>query len=175
MPLRPFNFHQWVEEHRHLLRPPVGNKQVFLRNDDFIVMVVGGPNARKDYHYDESEELFYQIEGDIVLRIIEDGKPVEIPIRQGEVFLLPPRVPHSPQRPSNTIGLVIERYRSKEEKDGCLWFCEQCHNKLHEIYFDLGNIETQLPIVMKEFYDSLDLRTCQACGAVMEPPMKKSE
>jgi 3-hydroxyanthranilate 3,4-dioxygenase len=170
---RPFNFQQWIDEHRHLLKPPVGNKQIYIQNDDFIVMVVGGPNARKDYHYDEGEELFYQIEGDVSVKIIEDGKQVEIPIREGEMFLLPPRVPHSPQRPANTVGLVIERYRRNGEKDGCMWFCENCNEKLHETYFELTSIEQQLPIVLQEFYDSEALRTCQKCGFVMQPPVKK--
>lgn len=170
---RPFNFQQWIDEHRHLLKPPVGNKQIYIQNDDFIIMVVGGPNARKDYHYDEGEELFYQIEGDVSVKIIEDGKQVEIPIREGEMFLLPPRVPHSPQRPANTVGLVIERYRRNGEKDGCMWFCENCNEKLHETYFELTSIEQQLPVVLQEFYDSEALRTCQKCGFVMQPPVKK--
>ena len=100
--LAPFNLHAWVEEHRHLLKPPVGNRQVFIENSDFIVMIVGGPNGRKDYHYEEGEELFYQLEGDIQLKIINtDGKPQTIDIREGEMFLLPPRIPHSPDRKSN--------------------------------------------------------------------------
>ncbi|OWY20191.1 3-hydroxyanthranilate 3,4-dioxygenase [Sphingobacteriales bacterium UPWRP_1] len=167
---RPFNFQSWIEENRHLLKPPVGNKKVYHANNDFIVMVVGGPNSRKDYHYEEGEELFYQVEGDIVVKIIEDGKPVDIPIKQGEMFLLPPRVPHSPQRGPNTVGLVIERYRKPGEKDGFLWFCENCGNKLHETYFDLTDIETQLPKVMTAFYQSEELRTCKQCGTVMQQP-----
>ena len=167
---RPFNFQNWIEENRHLLKPPVGNKKVFHANDDFIVMVVGGPNSRKDYHYEEGEELFYQVEGDIVVKIIDDGKAVDIPIKQGEMFLLPPRVPHSPQRGPNTVGLVIERYRKPGEKDGFLWFCENCGNKLHETYFELTDIETQLPKVMTAFYQSEDLRTCKQCGTVMQQP-----
>ena len=169
---KPFNFKQWIEEHRHLLKPPVGNQQVFKGNDDFIVMVVGGPNARKDYHYDEGEEFFYQLEGDITLKIIEDGKPVDIPIKEGEIFLLPPRVPHSPQRPANTIGLVIERYRKEGEKDGFLWFCENCGNKLYEEYADVTDIVEQLPKIMSHFWDSMEHRTCNVCGTVMEPPVK---
>lgn len=172
---RPFNFKQWIEEHRHLLKPPVGNQQVYKGNDDFIVMVVGGPNARKDYHYDEGEEFFYQLEGDIVLKIIEDGKPVDIPIREGEIFLLPPRVPHSPQRPANTVGLVLERYRKPGEKDGFLWFCENCGNKLYEEYADVSDIVGQLPVIMSHFWDSLEHRTCNVCGTVMEPPVKPAE
>jgi 3-hydroxyanthranilate 3,4-dioxygenase len=167
---RPFNFKQWIDEHRHLLKPPVGNQQVYKDNKDYIVMVVGGPNARKDYHYNESEEFFYQVEGDITLKIIEDGQPVDVPIKEGEIFLLPPRVPHSPQRKANTIGMVIERYRREGEKDGFLWFCENCNYKLYEEYFDLTDIVTQLPIVMKKFYNSSELRTCTACGTVMLPP-----
>lgn len=167
---KPFNFQQWIDEHRHLLKPPVGNKMVFKGNDDFIVMVVGGPNARKDYHYDEGEEFFYQLEGDIVLKVVEDGKQKSIPIKEGEIFLLPPKVPHSPQRSAGSIGLVIERYRKADEMDGCMWFCENCDHKLHETYFELGNVETQLPIVMKEFYDSEELRTCDKCSAVMAKP-----
>ncbi|WP_276499541.1 3-hydroxyanthranilate 3,4-dioxygenase [Pontibacter litorisediminis] len=172
---RPFNFKKWIEEHRHLLKPPVGNQQVFKDNDDFIVMVVGGPNARKDYHYDEGEEFFYQLEGDIVLKIIEDGKPVDIPIKEGEIFLLPPRVPHSPQRPANTVGLVMERYRKPGEKDGFLWFCENCGNKLYEEYADVTDIVGQLPVIMSRFWDSMEHRTCNNCGTVMEPPAKPAE
>lgn len=172
---KPFNFKQWIDEHRHLLKPPVGNQQVFKGNEDFIVMVVGGPNARKDYHYDEGEEFFYQLEGDIVLKIIEDGKPVDVPIKEGEIFLLPPRVPHSPQRPANTIGLVMERYRKPGEKDGFLWFCENCGNKLHEEYADVTDIVEQLPKIMNNFWENEELRTCNVCGTVMQPPAKPAE
>lgn len=167
---RPFNFKQWIDEHRHLLKPPVGNQQVYKDNKDYIVMVVGGPNARKDYHYNESEEFFYQIEGDITLKVIEDGLPIDIAIKEGEIFLLPPKVPHSPQRKANTIGMVIERYRRPDEKDGFIWFCENCNNKLYEEYFDMTDIVKQLPVVMKTFYDSENLRTCKACGTVMHLP-----
>jgi 3-hydroxyanthranilate 3,4-dioxygenase len=168
---KPFNLQQWINDNRHLLKPPVGNQQVYLDNKDFIVMIVGGPNSRKDYHYEDAEELFYQIEGDIVVKTIQDGKPVDIPIKEGEMFLLPPRVPHSPQRGANTIGLVIERYRKPDEMDACMWFCEQCNNKLYEEFFPLKDIVNQLPKVMSDFYSSLEKRTCKQCGGIMEPPM----
>ncbi|HJY64253.1 MAG TPA: 3-hydroxyanthranilate 3,4-dioxygenase [Ignavibacteria bacterium] len=171
MSLSAFNFKQWIEENRHLLKPPVGNK--CMVDGDLIVMVVGGPNARKDYHYDEGAEFFYQIEGDIVVKIIEDGKPKDIHIKEGEMFYLPPRVPHSPQRPANTIGLVIERKRDDKELDGFQWYCENCGNLLHEKKFVLENIVTQLPPILQEFYDSEDLRTCKKCGTIMLPPVKK--
>ena len=167
---RPFNFQKWIDENRHLLKPPVGNQQVYLDNEDFIVMVVGGPNSRKDYHYDESEELFLQIEGDIILKIIEDGLPVDISIKEGEMFLLPPRTPHSPRRPANTIGLVIERHRKEGEVDGFLWFCENCGNKLYDEYAEITDIVNQLPPIMNKFYSSSDLRTCKVCGTKMEVP-----
>lgn len=167
---RAFNIKQWIDDNRHLLKPPVGNQQVYKGNDDFIVMVVGGPNNRKDYHWEEGEEFFYQLEGDIVVKIIEDGKPVDIPIKAGEIFLLPPRVPHSPQRPANSVGIVIERYRKEGEKDGFLWYCENCNHKLYEEYFELTDIVNQLPKVMQRFYESEELRTCKNCGTVMQKP-----
>lgn len=170
----PFNFRKWIDENRHLLKPPVGNQQVYKGNDDFIVMVVGGPNSRKDYHYNVGEEFFYQLEGDIVLRIIEDGKKREISIKEGDIFLLPGGVHHSPQRPANTVGLVMERYRKEGEKDGFIWYCENCDNKLYEEYVPVTDIVVQLPIVMEKFYASKDLRTCTKCKAVMEPPVKLS-
>jgi 3-hydroxyanthranilate 3,4-dioxygenase len=170
---RPFNFQTWIDEHRDLLKPPVGNQCVYDA-DDFIVMVVGGPNSRKDYHWDEGEEFFYQLEGDIKVQIQEDGKAVEVPIREGEMFLLPPRVPHNPIRGAGTIGLVIERKRRGDEKDGLLWFCENCNNKLYEEYFELEDITTQFQGVFERFYNSEDLRTCKKCGTVMQPPATPS-
>jgi 3-hydroxyanthranilate 3,4-dioxygenase len=169
---KAFNFKKWIDEHRHLLKPPVGNQVVYTDNKDFIVMVVGGPNSRKDYHYNESEEFYYQLEGDIVLKIIDDGKPVDIPIKEGEIFLLPPRTPHSPQRGANTVGLVMEINRPPVEEDGFMWFCENCGNKLYEEHFHLTDIVRELPPVMERFYNNLDLRTCKKCGQVMEPPKK---
>jgi 3-hydroxyanthranilate 3,4-dioxygenase len=167
---RSFNFKQWIDEHRHLLKPPVGNQQVFKDNQDFIVMVVGGPNSRKDFHYNEGEEFFYQLEGDINVRLLEDGKIVDVPVKEGEIFLLPGKTPHLPQRPANTIGLVIERYRKPGERDGFLWFCENCGEKLYEEYLEVSDIVKQLPEVMNRFYASPAQRTCQHCGSVMEPP-----
>lgn len=164
---KPFNFKEWIDEHRHLLKPPVGNKLVY-EDADFIVMVVGGPNARKDYHYNEGEEFFYQLEGEINVRIQEDGKAVDVPIKAGEIFLLPPKVPHSPNRGENSIGLVIEQKRREGEKDGLLWFCDNCNHKLYEHYFPLTSIVNDFLPVFKHFYGSEDLRTCDKCGTVMQ-------
>ena len=167
---KPINFQQWINDHRDRLKLPVGNQVVYDDNEDFIVMVVGGPNGRKDYHYNETEEFYYMIEGDMVLRVIDEGKPVSIPIKQGEIFLLPPRVPHSPQRPAGSVGLVMELHRSPGEKDGLLWFCENCGHKLYDEYFEMTDIVKQLPPVMARFYDNEQHRTCSECGSVMEPP-----
>ncbi len=171
--LNGINFNQWIDENRHLLKPPVGNKLVF-ENAEFIVMVVGGPNARKDYHVNQGEEFFYQMEGDITLRVIEKGERRDVIIHEGDIFLLPARIPHSPQRPTNTIGLVIERKRLEGEKDGFVWFCENCGNKLYDEYFVLENIVTQLPPLMERFFSDVLKRTCSKCGTVMEPPEKKN-
>lgn len=166
---KPFNLNKWIEENRHLLKPPVANKNLYPEGTDYIVMIVGGPNARKDYHYNETEELFYQLEGDICVKVQLDGKAVEIPIREGEMFLLPPRIPHSPGRSEGSIGLVIERVRKGTPmKDGLLWFCDHCNTKLHETYFAQDNIENDFLSRFKEFYNNEELRTCKSCGHVME-------
>lgn len=166
----PINFQRWIDDNRHLLKPPVGNKCIVA--GDFYIMVVGGPNQRTDYHYDEGPEFFYQIEGDMVLKVMEDGVPRDIPIHAGEIFYLPPRVPHSPQRMADSIGLVIERKRLPHEQDGLLWFCEQCHHKLYEEYFTLNDIEKDFPPVFERFYRSKDHRTCKACGHEHPAPAK---
>lgn len=166
----PLNFHKWIDEHRHLLKPPVGNKCVY--DGDFIVMVVGGPNQRTDYHWDEGPEFFYQLEGEMVLKVQEDGRVRDIPIRAGEIFYLPPRVPHSPQRMADSVGLVVERRRNADEHDGLLWFCERCNHRLYEEYFPLRNIETDFPAVFERFYRSVEHRTCDACGHLNPAPAK---
>lgn len=167
--LKPFNFRKWIETNRHALRPPVCNKQVF-DDSEFIIMVVGGPNSRKDYHDDPGEEFFYQLEGDMLLKTIQNDRRVDIPIREGEVFLLPPGIPHSPQRFADTVGLVVERPRGENEKDGFMWFCEGCDSKLFEEYFHLQDIETQLAPVFERFYSDKNLRTCKHCGCIMPAP-----
>ncbi len=165
---RPFNLQKWIEENRDLLKPPVGNKNLYKDAGDYIVMIVGGPNARKDYHYNETEELFYQLEGDIEVTIQEDGKAVKVPIKEGEMYLHPAKVPHSPARPANTVGLVIERKREPGHTDGLMWFCDNCNNKLHDTYFHLEDVEKDFQPRFREFFNSEELRTCDNCGEIME-------
>ena len=165
----PFNLLDWIEANRAALRPPVCNKQLFL-SSDFVIQIVGGPNSRTDYHHDEGAELFYQVEGEMLLKTIQDGRRVDIPIRAGEIFLLPPRVPHSPQRFANTVGLVVERVRRADELDGFMWFCPKCDNKLHEEFLHVADIVDDLPPVFARFYQSLEARTCKRCGTVLPVP-----
>jgi 3-hydroxyanthranilate 3,4-dioxygenase len=163
----PLNLEGWVAEHRHLLQPPVGN--VCIWNSNFLVMVVGGPNRRTDYHVNPGEELFYQVEGDIVLRIIDEGAPRDVVIRQGELFLLPARVPHSPQRPAGTVGLVVEQPRAFNEDHYLRWYCPSCRAVLHESAFRPVDIGKQIKAMLEQFNGSVELRTCKACGAVHPP------
>ncbi len=166
---KAFNLNKWIEENRHLLVPPIANKNLYPEGTDYIVMIVGGPNARKDYHFNETEELFYQLEGNITVNIQEEGKVVPIHLGPGDMFLCPPNTPHSPGRTEGSIGLVIERVREgKGYNDGLLWFCEKCNHKLHEVYFELQNIETDFQNHFKHYYGTEDLRTCKSCGHVME-------
>jgi 3-hydroxyanthranilate 3,4-dioxygenase len=161
--LQPLNFKKWIDEHRHLLKPPVGNQQIWA-DREFMVTVVGGPNARKDFHINQGEEFFYQLEGDITLQVIEEGKRQAIPIREGEIFLLPPNVPHSPQRPANTVGLVLERRRLPHEHDTFVWYCDQCGQELYRESFHLTDLVSQLPPVFERFYGDDQKTTCRHCG-----------
>ena len=171
----PLNLQAWIEEHRHLLKPPVGNKCIV--DDHYIVMVVGGPNARTDYHFEEGPEWFYQLEGEMVLRVQEtmpDGSRAarDIPIRAGEMFYLPPRVPHSPQRMPGSVGLVIERRRLPHEEDALMWFCVACNHGLYEESFHLVDIEQDFFRVFENFYRSEALRTCGQCGTLNPRPTR---
>lgn len=160
----PLNLTAWIDEHRHLLKPPVGNACIW--NSNFLVMVVGGPNARSDYHINPGEELFYQVEGDIVLRILEEGKERDIPIRQGELFLLPAEVPHSPQRPAGTVGLVIEQPKAFTTEHHLRWYCPKCRDTLHDVAFVPVDIGKQIKEALAGFKGNESLRTCKSCGTV---------
>ena len=165
----PFNLTKWVTENRDLLKPPVGNKNLYKDAGDYIVMIVAGPNARKDYHYNETEELFYQLEGNIEVHIQEDGKKRTMKLGPGDMYLHPAKIPHSPVRMADSIGLVVELKRAASgAKDGLLWFCDNCNNKLYEVYFPLEDIERDFLKHFKIFYGSKEHRTCKNCGTIME-------
>jgi 3-hydroxyanthranilate 3,4-dioxygenase len=167
--LKPFNLFQWIEENRHLLKPPVGNKSLYVDAEDYIIMIVGGPNARKDYHYNETEEFFFQLEGSIKIAIQENGERKELQLNAGDIYLHPAKIPHSPIRSANSVGLVIERKRAgKGFIDGLLWFCDKCNHPLHEVYFELHNIEKDFLPHFNHFYGDETLRTCKKCKHQME-------
>lgn len=164
----PFNLQRWLDENRDLLKPPVGNKNLYQDAGDYIVMVVAGPNARKDYHYNETEELFYQLEGRIRVHVQEDGKKRTMELGPGDMYLHPAKVPHCPEREAGSIGLVIERKRTELDiEDGLIWFCDNCNHKLHEVYFPLNNIEKDFLKHFNDFYNDESLRSCDQCGTVM--------
>ena len=166
--MKPLNFRKWIDAHRDLLKPPVGNAQIWEGDRDFMVTVVGGPNRRTDYHINQGEEFFYQVEGNIVLRLLEAGKPVDLPLHEGEIFLLPPRTPHSPQRPAHTVGLVIERRRLPDEQDTFLWICDSCGAELYRESFHLTDLVRQLPPVFARYWGNPAHTTCRQCGRVHE-------
>jgi 3-hydroxyanthranilate 3,4-dioxygenase len=174
MPItKPFNLNKWIDENRHLLKPPVGNKNIYVDSQDYIVMIVGGPNARKDYHFNETEELFYQLEGTIKVVIQEDGQRKELELQAGDMYLHPAKIPHSPIRSEGSIGLVIERKRAgKGFTDGLIWHCEKCNHKLHEVYFELHDIEKDFLPHYEQYYNSESMRTCKKCGTIMESDPK---
>lgn len=166
---KPFNLKNWIDENRGLLKPPVGNKNIYTESGDFIVMVVGGPNARKDYHYNETDEFFYQLEGSISINVQTENGKETMNLNAGDVFLLPAKTPHSPSRTEGSVGLVVEMKRANNGgNDGLLWYCESCNEKLYEVHFPLNNIETDFLPHFKHFYTSEDLRTCKKCGTIME-------
>jgi 3-hydroxyanthranilate 3,4-dioxygenase len=162
----PFNIAAWIDEHRALLQPPVGNAQVWS-DADFIVTVVGGPNERTDYHDDPFEEFFYQLRGNMTLRVMDDGVRRDIAINEGDIFLLPPHVRHSPQRPvPGSVGLVIERRRPPGTMDAFEWYCNACDRVVYRVEVHVQSIVTDLPPLFDAFYGSAEKRRCASCGTV---------
>ncbi|KOG91221.1 3-hydroxyanthranilate 3,4-dioxygenase [Streptomyces varsoviensis] len=159
------NFPRWIEEHEHLLKPPVNNRQVWEPMGDFIVQVVGGPNERTDFHVDPYEEWFYQVKGDIHVNLRTDAGIERVDIREGEMWMLPRNVPHSPQRPEpGSIGVVIERIREEGTLEKFQWYCPNCLALVHEVELQVRDIVKDMPPVFAEFYESRDERSCRACG-----------
>ena len=168
---KPFSFARWIDEHAHLLKPPVGNKLLF-EDGGMIVQVVGGPNQRVDFHDDPGEEFFYQLRGDMVLKVAEGGRIHDVPIREGEVFLLPAHVRHSPQRPqAGSVGLVVENARCPADRDGFEWFCFECGALVHRVEIAVADIVKDLPPLFATFYADEAARTCRQRGAL--PPGKE--
>lgn len=163
----PINLKKWIDNNRELLKPPVCNKVIY-EDAETIVMIVGSPNIRLDYHVNHTEELFYQIEGDITLTIRENNRAKDIDIKEGEIFLLPASIPHSPQRPKGTVGLVVERKRPDKMLDGFEWYCLNCNEKLYQETLELKNIVKDLPPIFERFYNNDEHCTCKSCGTKQE-------
>ena len=164
---KPFNFQQWINDNQHHLVPPVSNKHLFDVETNMVIMVIGGPNQRTDYHDDPVEEFFYQVRGDMVLKLLDNGEFYDVPIREGEVFYLPPHVRHSPQRPvPGSVGLVVEGNRREQEKDGFEWFCFSCGALVHRVELVIKDIVKDLPPLFNAFYDNVEARRCPACDTV---------
>lgn len=166
--LQAFDFQGWIEQNRDKLKPPVGNAQVW-EDGELMITVVGGPNQRMDYHDDPTEEFFYQMKGNMTLRIMEQPgqPPKDIPIREGHIFLLPKNIRHSPQRPeAGSVGLVVEMPRPEGVKDGFEWFCPQCHHLVHRAEVQLKSLVRDLPPLFQAFYADEQARICKHCGAV---------
>ena len=165
MALAAFSFSRWIDEHAHLLKPPVGNQLVFREAEDLIVQVVGGPNKRTDYHDDPYEEFFYQLRGNMVLNVIDGGRPGQIPVKEGEIVLLPAHFRHSPQRPEpGSVGLVVERVRPRDVNDGFEWYCPKCWVLVHRVEVNVQNIVRDLPPLFEAFYAGK--RQCPHCGHI---------
>lgn len=165
------NLEKWIKQNRKHLKPPVSNRQLFTDSADVILFVSGGPNTRNDYHVNPTEELFYQLKGDVAVRVrpLDGSKPKDVVIKEGELFLLPRWVPHRPQRPAGTVGLIVEFPRPDGEMDGLRWYCPKCDNLVHEAKWRLRKIDEDLRIIMNDFWDGpVERRTCAKCAHVIE-------
>jgi 3-hydroxyanthranilate 3,4-dioxygenase len=165
--LSTFHLKRWVEENQNLFSPPYKTNRLLVHHKDFLVMILRGPNVRLDFHVEPGDEFFYQIEGDIELHLKPEGESREVvTIRQGEIFLCPGSLAHSPRRPENTWGLVIERKRNAAENEEFVWFCEKCDAKVLSRTVTQGEIGKQVAQIYEAFNADAALRTCKACGDV---------
>ena len=164
-PLLSFGLWDWIDKNRHAFEPPVGNK-VIWEDGQFTAMIIRGPNARRDFHIDPSDEIFYMLKGDMVLEYIDGGRRHRQTIREGELLLVPALTPHSPHRPADTWGLVVEVKRRPDQTESLLWFCEGCDAELHAVTMHVADIERELKTAIEHFDASMTLRTCSKCGHI---------
>ncbi|KAL8947167.1 MAG: hypothetical protein Q9222_006519 [Ikaeria aurantiellina] len=162
----PLNIPKWLEENSHLLKPPINNYCVY--DDDVTVMIVGGPNKRSDFHINETAEWFFQYRGPMLLKVVDDGKHRDVPIREGEMFLLPPNTPHNPVRFADTVGIVLEQARPKESVDRLRWYCQNDGEIVHEASFHMTDLGTQIKEAVNAFKGDEEKRKCRKCGQLVE-------
>ena len=166
LPLISRNVWEWIEENRASFEPPVGNK-VIWEDSQFTAMIIRGPNARRDFHVDPSDEIFYMLRGNMALEYIDPaGKRQNVVIREGELLLTPGLVPHSPHRPADTWGLVIEKKRGPADQESVVWYCEECDAELDRLTMSALDIEAGLKAALLDFDADEARRTCKACGHV---------
>ena len=163
----PLNFGRWLDDNAHRLKPPVGNQQIW-QDADFMVTVVGGPNGRSDFHDDPTEEYFHQFKGNAHLLLWDRGRYERVDLKEGDIFLLPPHVHHSPQRPEpGSLCLVIERQRPAGADDAFQWCCASCGTVIQRLMVTLQSIVDDLPPLYQRFYDSdVEARRCTQCGEI---------
>ncbi len=172
-PLSTYHLKRWVDKNKDYFNPPLRTNKLLVKHKDFLVMILRGPNSRLDFHIEPGDEFFYQLEGDMELHLKPEGERREVVrIREGEIFLCPGGLAHSPRRPENSWGLVIERQRRTEEKEEFAWFCERCDALVLSRTVNQGDIPAQVKAVYQEFNDNENLRTCRGCGYVFpQTPM----
>ena len=171
--LSTFHLRRWIEENQSYFKPPFITNRLLVHHQDFLVMILRGPNSRLDFHIEPGDEFFYQIEGEMELHLKPDGERRRVvQIKEGEIFVCPGGLAHSPRRFDHTWGLVIERKRKQDEKEEFAWFCEQCDELLLSRVVNQGDIASQVFALYGEFNANKGLRTCRACGYVFpETPM----
>jgi 3-hydroxyanthranilate 3,4-dioxygenase len=159
---------KWVEEHRSLVGRPIMSHEMIWR-DDFIVMLFDGPTPpnRSDFHINTSPEFFYQMQGEMDCRVLENGAFSNITVGEGEMFFLPANVPHLNSRKEHSLGLVIHQKRMLGAKDSIVWYCERCCHQLYRADYVFEDLKAQLQEHIRRFLGDEALRTCSECGTVM--------
>jgi 3-hydroxyanthranilate 3,4-dioxygenase len=166
--LKTIDVQRWVRERKELGdRPYMSHDRIW--NDGFLVLLFDGPTPpeRMDFHINTSPEFFYQLVGDMHCRVLEDGVFRDFVVAEGEMFLLPARIPHRNSRDRGSLGIVVHQARDPGALDAIVWYCEKCQNVLHRVDYQLSSLREQLQEHIRNFLGSEALRTCKRCGTVM--------
>jgi len=170
--LAPLDLKAWIDEHRHLLAPPVGNAMVW-KDSDFQVMVIGGPKpAERLSRRSERGALLPSSRATLSSASSRTANAGTSRSARARCCCSRPSSPTAPSRGSGTIGLVIERQRKPGETEALRWYCDRCGKVLHEATLRVTDLGVQLKPVIESFYADESLRTCKKCGAVLQPPAR---